>query len=142
MKNLPIKPIDVATLIPLSKQIPSAAAEASVKEVINAWSDYKKTVELETTKRTAIKGWRDTKLAEINSQKEILEIYLRETFKERSVMIGGLFEALDKGLDTGNDQVIGYAMNAIIGIANTSPLAGAKEIVQAMRDPNVRSIEI
>ena len=123
------------------KSTVSAAAQ-SLETMVAAYTDYKKTVAIETTKRVAISAWRDTRLAEINSQKEILEKYLSARFTERSHTIQGFFHALDKGLETGNNQLISHSMTAILNIASQSPLAEAKEIMLAMHDPNVKSIEI
>ena len=57
-------------------------------------------------------------------------------------MIQGFFDTLDKGIEKGDDQLINHSMTAILNIANQSPLAQAKEILLAMHDPNVQSIEI
>jgi hypothetical protein len=120
----------------------ASTAAKSLEMMVTAYTDYKKTVEIETTKRVAISAWRDTRLAEISAQKDIIEKYLSARFTERSNTIQGFFHALDKGIATGNDQLINHSMTAILNIASQSPLAEAKEIMLAMHDPNVKSIEI
>jgi hypothetical protein len=143
MKNLPAKTMAFTKIIPLAAgKLPIAASGSAITEVISAWSDYKKTVETETTKRASIDAWRDTRLADIQSKKDLLELYLKETFKERAGMIQGFFNTLDKGIEKGDNQLINDSMGAILNIANQSPLAQAKEIMLAMHDPNVQSIEI
>ena len=142
MKHLPTAPMAITKLIPLAGKLPLAASGSAITEVIHAWSDYKKTVEVDTTKRASIDAWRDTRLAEIQSRKDLLELYLKETFKERAGMIRGFFDTLDKGIEKGDAQLINHSMTAILNIANQSPLAQAKEIMLAMHDPNVQSIEI
>lgn len=132
----------ITKLIPLADKLPLASSGSAISEVINAWSDYKKTVEVETTKRASIDAWRDTRLADIQAKKDLLELYLKETFKERSGMIQGFFDALDKGIEKGDNQLINHSMTAILNIANQSPLAQARDIMLAMHDPNVQSIEI
>ena len=121
---------------------PVAAAGDSLKMLVDAWSSYKQTVEVETTKRAAIQAWRDTKLAQLENQRRVLEDYLAHAFKERSVMISGFFNALDHGIKSGDSQLINSSLGAILAIAKESPLAQAKEIVLAMNDPNVGFIEI
>ena len=118
------------------------AANDSFKMLVDAYSNYKHTVQVEKTKRTAIEAWRETKVHELNNQREILEIYLKETFKERAKNIEGFFATLDKGIESGNDNLIEQSIGAILSIAKQSPLAEAKELMVAMRDPNVRTIEI
>lgn len=132
----------ITKLIPLANKLPLATSGSAISEVIHAWSDYKKTVEVEATKRTSIDAWRDTRLADIQAKKDLLELYLKETFKERAGMIQGFFDTLDKGIEKGDDQLINHSMTAILNIANQSPLAQAKDIMLAMHDPNVQSIEI
>lgn len=118
------------------------AAGDSFKMLVESYTRYKETVQIETTKRAAISAWRDTKLKELSNQKEILELYLKETFKERAKNIEGFFAALDKGIENGNDQVIQQSLQAIIHIANQSPLAQATQLITAMKDPNIKEIEI
>ena len=136
---------EVITLITNAKSLPLSqvgAANDSFKMLVDAYSNYKTTVQVEKTKRTVIEAWRETKVLELNNQREILEIYLKETFKERAKNIEGFFATLDKGIDSGNDNLIEQSIRAILAIAKQSPLAEAKELINAMRDPNVRSIEI
>lgn len=128
VKSLPLSPVN--------------AAGDSFKMLVDAYSSYKNTVQIEKTKRVAIEAWRETKVHELNNQREILELYLKETFKERAKNIEGFFATLDKGIESGNDNLIEQSIGAILSIAKQSPLAEARELMIAMRDPNVRSIEI
>jgi len=134
-----LKKVPLGTFIP--KPSPMAADE-SLKMLVGAWSNYKHTVEVETTKRSAISAWRDTRIAELDTQRDILQQYLAGMFQERSTMISGFFVALDKGIEQGNSELINQAMASIVAIAKESPLAQAKEVLLAMYDPNVKHIEI
>ena len=128
VKNLPINPTE--------------AAGKSFDMLISAWADYKKIAEIEDTKRTAISAVKETKLAQIESQRNILEQYLSNVFKERASTINGFFERLDKGIESGDSELIGLAIGAIVDITKQSPLAGAREIIGAMYDPDIKTIEI
>jgi hypothetical protein len=121
---------------------PINAAEDSFKILVDAWSNYQIVSQVEKTRRAGIVAWRETKVLELNNQKEVLEYYLKETFKERAKNIEGFFAALDKGLESGNDKLIEQSIGAILEVSKQSPLAAAKELLVAMRDPNVKAIEI
>ena len=118
------------------------AANGSLNMLVEAYSNYKSTAQLEKTKRTAIVAWRDTKTTELNNQRGVLEEYLKLTFKERSTNIEKFFDVLDKGIESGDDSLIEKSIAGILSIAKDSPLTGARELMIAMRDPNVKSIEI
>lgn len=132
----------VASLV---KNIPINHAETagtSFDMLVSAWADYKKIAEVEGTKRAAISAFKDTKLSQIETQRNILEQYLSSVFKERAATINGFFERLDKGIESGDSELIGLAIGAIVDITRESPLAGAREIIGAMYDPDIKTIEI
>ncbi|MDK4534943.1 hypothetical protein QGZ99_07665 [Kingella kingae] len=85
-------------------------------------------------------AWKDVRLTELSNQKEILKTYLEETFKERREMIDGLFDALDKGMDSGNMDVINAAIDGIINISKDSPLQNVNKIIHAMKDNDTKVI--
>ena len=128
------------TNLPIKSAPPNMAIDA-FQTLQSAYIDYKKTVTVEKTKRHAISAWRDVELSKIQSQKEILELYLKESFRERASQIEGLFLAIDKGIEVGNMDIVGAAMSSIVAIARESPLAQAKEAVSALHDPTVQSID-
>lgn len=117
-------------------------AEKSFTILIDAWRDYKKTCEVEETKRSYISAQRDISLAKIQSQRAILEKYLENTFAERRFTITEMFDRLDKGIESGNDTLIAMSMNAIVSTVKSSPLAGVQNIISQIDDPTVDAIEI
>lgn len=123
------------------KAIPPSVAVDAFQAIQSAYADYKETVAIEKTKRQAISAWRDIEINKIQAQKETLELYLKESFKERAVQIEGMFLALDKGISLGNMDIVGEAMSSIVAIAKESPLAQAKEAISALKDPTVKSID-
>lgn len=131
--------------IPTSTPMPIGqlnAAKSSFDLLVNAWSEYKKTSEEETTKRVQINAWKEANLAKISAQRSILEQYLTATFNERSDTISALFERLDKGIESGNPDLINATLGGIIEIAKISPLRDALKLVDAVNDSNIKNIEI
>lgn len=118
------------------------AAMLAFQSLYNAYFSYKGTTQVETTKREAIAAWRDVKLNELNSQRELLEQFMKETFKERAVIIDGFFERLDEAIESGNDSLLEKSILGIISVAKHSPLMQAQELVEAMRSPDVKIIDI
>jgi hypothetical protein len=127
------------------KRAPSislSAAQESVQKLYGAYLDYKNVVAAEETKREAIKSWRDTELTELKNHREILELFLKESFKERGMVIEGFFDTLDKAIETGNDSLLEKSIDGILSIARQSPLLEAKALMDAMKNPDVKVIDI
>lgn len=120
---------------------PVALAD-SYKMLVEANNDYKKTVEVETTKRQAIAAWRETRLLDLQNRRELLENYLKERFAERRYQIDEMFVRLDKGIADGNEQLISGALGAIVSIAAQSPLADVDKLIGDMNNESIKSIEI
>lgn len=110
--------------------------------VISAYADYKKTVEVEKTKREDIKADKEKYIAKINSQKEIIVSYFEHTFSERKENFNKLFDALDKGINLNNDMLVQQALSSIITIAKDSPLKGIKQLVSDFENDEIDEIEI
>lgn len=116
-------------------------AKSAFQGLMDSYSDYQKTKQREMTNREAIRADRDITLARIKSQKEVLELYLKETFKERRDVLNQMFKALDKGLETGDIDVINSSLGGIIAVAKESPLAQARQMLVDVKDPNVKSLD-
>lgn len=114
----------------------------SIKLLFDSWKDYKSIHELEVTKREYIKAQRDKKIKEIQDQRDLIEQYLIETFSERKKVITKMFDVLDKGIDTGDKELIANAMNTIIATIQTSPLKDIQNMRLQLDDPDVDFIEI
>lgn len=120
---------------------PPKAAVAAFNDLKESYYSYKKIVETEKTKRVAIEKRAEVELEKIRAQREILEQYLILSFRERAHNIQNFFDALDKGIETDNIQVITHAMSSIVEIAKSSPLAETRVAIQQLSDPNVKSID-
>ncbi len=127
---------------PIQKAVTAGEARNAFSQLIDAWQNVKTVKEQEATKREFIRANRDVALARIKSQREILELYLTKTFKERKAVIENSFRVLDEGIASGNDKAIDAAMTMIVNTVQTSPLQGVKEIMRQIDDPDVKCIEI
>lgn len=121
---------------------PPTAALDSFRMLLDAHHNYKKTVQVETTKREAITAWRDVRLKDLENRRAVLESYLTHSFAERHDLIQGFFERLDRGIDEGNDHLISEALSGIVAIAKQSPLADVEKLIGDMNDDSVKCIEI
>lgn len=121
--------------------IPVEAASNAFSRLIETHHEYKKIAAQEKSKREAVKAWKDVRLTELKNQKEILRSYLEETFKERRYMIDGLFEALDKGIEANNLDVINGAIGGIINVAKESPLQQVDKLMLSLQNDDVKVIE-
>ncbi len=122
----------------------NVAAEAfqNFTATFTAYLEYKKNLETEITRRSAISNWKDVEITKLQNQKAILEAYLTEIFRERSQIIKNLFSMIEQGIENDNNYLIDKGVTGIISIAKESPLAQAKDIMLAMYDKNVKCIEI
>lgn len=121
---------------------PPTAALDSFRMLLDAHYTYKKTVQVETTKREAIAAWRDVRLKDLENRRAVLENYLTHSFAERHNLIQGFFERLDRGIDEGNDHLISEALSGIVAIAKQSPLADVEKLIGDINDDSVKCIEI
>jgi hypothetical protein len=135
------KSLAVVKKVPLPIPNPANAAKA-FDNLVNAWKDCAIVTEQEKTKRLGIKAFRDVNVKAIEENSALLKLYLEKSFSERAFVIQGMFDRLDESLASGNTQMASDAIAAIVSITKESPLAGARELIAGIHDPNVRSIEI
>jgi len=127
--------------VPTKISNPADSALEAFKLLVQAHKEYQVVTQVEQTKRAAIGAWKDTRLASLNSQREVLHQYLESTFIERRHAIDEMFKRLDDGIANGNMDVVNVAMNSIVSVVKTSPLEQAERLIVAMNDPNVHKIE-
>lgn len=117
------------------------SALSAIEMLITSHKEYKIIAEQERTKRQAIQAWKETRLAQIQSQKEILQNYLEYTFAERKLSISKMFDALDVAIQSNNLEMINVAIGSIVGIIQTSPLKQVDSLMVGLNDDNVKHIE-
>jgi len=110
--------------------------------LVEAHSQYKCLVEQETTKREAISAWRDINVRRLEGQREILEMYLTQTFGERAHNINEMFERLDTAMEEGDINKIGLFLGGIVDLAKQSPLAGINQLISQYHDDSIDKIMI
>jgi hypothetical protein len=128
------------TSIPIPK--PTDVAGHAFNRLIDAYKECTIISEQEQTKRENIRAYRDINVKAIEENSAILKLYLEKTFAERAFVIREMFDRLDKGLESGNIEVIAMTIGAIVDVTKQSPLAQARELIDKYHDPNVTMIEI
>lgn len=132
----------VITKIPKSPLPISNPAVLAFNNLVNVWKECSIISEQEQTKREDIRAYRDINVKAIEENSAILKLYLEKTFAERAYTIQEMFDCLDKGLESGNTEVIALTIGAIVDITKQSPLTAAKELIANYHNPNVTMIEI
>lgn len=113
-----------------------------LKIVAEAYRENHRVTEVETTKRGQIQAYKEVELERIRSQRKILEQYFEGVFAERKLMINLMFDALDKGIETNNLDLIQQSLGSVVAIAKESPLAGVKNLLSDYDNPEVEQITI
>lgn len=132
----------ISNVTKLAKSASPTSALDGFNMLINAHQEYTRIRETEQTKRHAIEAWRDIEVNKTNQQVTVFREYLQLQFAERRVMIDGFFNTLDEGIKNNNDVAIQAAMTGIVNIAQSSPLVGMENCLQALNNPNIKHIEI
>ena len=95
--------------------------------------------EVERTKRQRIRTIENVEVQRIKAAESILKGYFEEAFAERREVFKGLFERMDRALDTGDVQMVNQVVNAVVDVAKKSPLADLGDLGQvraALSDPD------
>lgn len=132
----------IPSLKTIKQKNPINSASLAFSNIVTAYKEYKVTHEIEETKRKNIRAYRDTTVEKYRTQRDFLEKYLTETFKERSTVIKGFFDALDSGLESGNDNVIKMAMSGIVSVIQKSPLQDINDFMKKLESDSDEIIEI
>jgi hypothetical protein len=101
-----------------------------------------KITEEEITKRDNITAMKEFEIEKIQAQKEVLKDYFDKIFTERRVNFDKMFDALDKGIESNNLELIQLSLNSIVEIAKDSPLKQVEKLRNDFHNPNVKEIEI
>lgn len=107
-----------------------------INAVIGSVIEYKKIKEQEATKRTEITEKSKVEIEKIRALKESFLSYLDHEYNERSQVYKKFFETLDKGIETGNMEVIDAAMTGILAQVKEKPLSRRELFKRNLADPN------
>jgi hypothetical protein len=110
-----------------------------LNEIVQAWSEYSKIAEEETTKRREIDAQEKITLAEVQSKRDFLVGYLERSFDERANNFQSLFKAVDQAMLSGDNQKLSLVLHSIVELAQSSPfkdLADLSTVKTALADPD------
>jgi len=123
------------------KPSPQQALEG-LKILLDIAKENHKTTEEETTKRHNITAMKEFEIEKIQAQKEVLKDYFEKIFSERKTNFDKMFDALDKGIENNNLELMQLALNSIVEIAKDSPLKQVEKLRNDFHNPEVKEIEI
>ena len=124
-----------------SKPTPQQAFEG-LKIFADTIKENHKVTEEETTKRDYISAMKEFEIKKIQAQKEVLKDYFEKTFTERRINFDKMFDALDKGIENNNLELIQLSLGSIVEIAKDSPLKQIEKLKNDFHNSKVREIEI
>ncbi len=110
-----------------------------LRDIVSAYTEYKKVAEEERTKRRDIDAWEKERIAKINAQRDLLMAYLDRSFDERAENFRALFGVVDLAVTAGNNEQLALALNSITEIAKSSPfkdIANLTSVKVALNDPD------
>lgn len=121
----------------VGKALASVNPLECIKEIVQAYANYKTVVEQETTKRRGIAAMEKTELAKIEATRKILMTFLDRSFDERRQVFQALFLTLDSSVDAGNVQALSTTLSAIVHLSEISPfkhIASVGDVKKMLKD--------
>ena len=128
----------VGTVKSIAAGNPAEAAQV-LKRFIEVAGDVAKFTEQQKTVRKDIEAKRDSDIARIQAQKEIIMIYLEKSFDERKENFSKLFQVIDHAIANNNMQQLALGLDSINQLAASSPfkaLATLESTKEAINDKN------
>ena len=120
---------DVTKTLAKTKTIPVPVVDAA-NEVVEQVTELMRIREIEQTKREDIAARRDTALAAISSQKEIILECMRSTFAERAAVLQEDFKVIDEALERNDVQMLNAALTNMVQVIQTSPFQAIQQVVE------------
>ena len=131
----------IMSIFSKSRPTPEQALKG-VKMLFDAVVENQKIAEEERTKRHSITAMKEFEIEKIQAQKEVLKDYFEKTFAERRINFDKMFDALDKGIESNNSELMQLALGSIVEIAKDSPLAQVEKLKNDFHNPDIKEIEI
>ena len=129
------------TIMNKSKPTPLQALEG-LNTLANIVKENHKVTEEETTKRVNITAMKEFEIEKVQAQKEVLKDYFEKIFAERRTNFDRMFDALDKGIESNNLELMQLSLSSIVEMAKDSPLKQVEKLRSDFHNPTVKSIEI
>jgi len=92
--------------------------------VLNAVTEYARTLEQEKTNRANVERKRRSAIAVIRSERHVMLGYLKQRFGERGALYDQYFKLIDTALQIDNDEILRIALESIQNIYQDSPSSG------------------
>jgi len=108
----------------------------TISGVLNAVTEYARTLEQEKTNRANVERKRKSAIAVIRSERRVMLEYLKQRFGERGSLYDQYFKLIDSALQIGNEQILGIALESIQNIYEGNPSAGIDEFRQQFNAMN------
>lgn len=86
--------------------------------------------EVEQTKREEIAVRKESTIAAINAQKEVILEGMRQVFAERANVLQQNFKVLDQALEKGDLAMVNLALGSMVQVIQTSPFPVIQQIVE------------
>ncbi|MBD2212918.1 hypothetical protein H6G27_24020 [Nostoc linckia FACHB-104] len=116
-----------------------ADALQSLHAIVEAYTEYKKVVQEEQTKRRDIERWEKITISGIQARRDVLINYLEHSFDERAKNFSFLFTKVDEAIAQGDNNQLNLFLISIIELAKSSPFKDFENITSvkaALNDPD------
>jgi hypothetical protein len=134
------RPVEGVVLPPVAgSALRAIDALGALNNVVDGTLDYLRLREEEQTKRAKIDAFATVEVARIQQASSLLKQYFEQVFAERSKTIDGLFRHLDDAMTSGDGAASAAAVQGIVELAKSSPLADISDLSQvrkALDDPD------
>lgn len=104
----------------------------AVTTIITAVTDARREREEHRTMRDAIRERSSVMREQISANRQTLDTYVARTFDGRDQAIGGLLDALDAAITSGNVDLVKSVGDSLASVVTTGPLIQAAELHQNM----------
>jgi hypothetical protein len=125
--DYPEKPYPDRYPEPYPRQIPGRYHAETLGHVLQALSEYARTLEHEKSNRAEIERKRKTALSVIRSERKMMIEYLKQQFGERKVLYEQYFHLVDTALELQNEEIVRLALESILNIYQDNPCTGLEE---------------
>jgi hypothetical protein len=115
---------------PEPRQGPRRYYAETLGQVLQALSEYAKTLEHKKSNRAEIERKRKTALSVIRSERKTLVEYLGHRFGERKALYEQYFRLVDAALELQNEEIVRLALESILNIYQDNPCAGLEAFRQ------------
>jgi hypothetical protein len=102
----------------------------TISGVLNAVTEYAKTLEREKSNLANIERKRKTAITVLKTEKSVMLEYLKSRFGERGELFEKYFRLIDTALQINNEEILRIALESIQNIYQDNPCVGIDEFKQ------------